>query len=96
MSRRHSQPVRGLMPAKTSQLFQGRFGRNDVSFIAQIWRENESNLPRLGQSMCPSLTLRKAEKTTRESGIPALHTYLGQFIDHDITFDPASRLQRTK
>ena len=29
-----------------------------------------------------------------ESGIPALYTYLGQFIDHDLTFDPASSLQR--
>ncbi|MDP9331538.1 MAG: heme peroxidase family protein [Actinomycetota bacterium] len=26
--------------------------------------------------------------------IPAGYTYLGQFIDHDITFDPASSLQR--
>ncbi len=29
-----------------------------------------------------------------ESGIPAAFTYLGQFIDHDLTFDPASSLQR--
>jgi hypothetical protein len=29
-----------------------------------------------------------------ESGIPALYTYLGQFIDHDITFDPSSSLQK--
>ena len=29
-----------------------------------------------------------------ESGIPALYTYLGQFVDHDITFDPASSLQK--
>jgi hypothetical protein len=29
-----------------------------------------------------------------ESGIPALYTYLGQFIDHDITFDPNSSLQK--
>jgi Animal haem peroxidase len=29
-----------------------------------------------------------------ESGIPAIYTYLGQFIDHDLTFDPASFLQR--
>ena len=29
-----------------------------------------------------------------ESGIPALFTYFGQFIDHDLTFDPASSLQR--
>ncbi|MFL5493111.1 MAG: peroxidase family protein [Gemmatimonadales bacterium] len=27
-------------------------------------------------------------------GIPAGYTYLGQFIDHDLTFDPASSLQR--
>jgi heme peroxidase len=27
-------------------------------------------------------------------GIPAGYTYLGQFIDHDVTFDPASSLQR--
>jgi hypothetical protein len=27
-------------------------------------------------------------------GVPAGYTYLGQFIDHDITFDPASSLQR--
>jgi Animal haem peroxidase len=29
-----------------------------------------------------------------ESGIPAAFTYFGQFIDHDLTFDPASSLQR--
>ena len=28
------------------------------------------------------------------SGIPAGYTYLGQFIDHDITFDPTSSLDR--
>src|SRR5207245_3199281 len=29
-----------------------------------------------------------------ESAIPSAYTYLGQFIDHDLTFDPASSLQR--
>ena len=29
-----------------------------------------------------------------ESSIPAGYTYLGQFIDHDLTFDPVSTLQR--
>lgn len=28
------------------------------------------------------------------TGIAAGYTYLGQFIDHDLTFDPASSLQR--
>ena len=29
-----------------------------------------------------------------ESGFPAAYTYFGQFIDHDLTFDPASSLQK--
>src|SRR5215471_1767345 len=32
--------------------------------------------------------------TAEDPGISAGYTYLGQFIDHDITFDPASSLQR--
>ena len=36
----------------------------------------------------------KTARTASESGIPALYTYFGQFVDHDITFDPASRLQK--
>ena len=36
----------------------------------------------------------KDGRDDEESGIPALYTYLGQFIDHDITFDPASSLQK--
>jgi Animal haem peroxidase len=34
------------------------------------------------------------ERATENDRIPAGYTYLGQFIDHDITFDPVSRLQR--
>jgi len=29
------------------------------------------------------------------TGIPAAYTYLGQFIDHDVTFDPTSQLRAT-
>jgi hypothetical protein len=36
----------------------------------------------------------KNGKDEEESGIPALYTYFGQFIDHDITFDPDSSLQK--
>jgi len=31
-----------------------------------------------------------------ESGIPSLYTYLGQFVDHDLTFDPVSSLTKQK
>jgi len=37
---------------------------------------------------------RRAGTAHDNASIPAAHTYLGQFIDHDITFDPVSRLQR--
>ncbi len=35
-----------------------------------------------------------AEGLGSNDRIPAGHTYLGQFIDHDISFDPTSKLQR--
>ena len=31
---------------------------------------------------------------SEESGIPSAFTYFGQFVDHDLTFDPASSLQK--
>jgi hypothetical protein len=31
-----------------------------------------------------------------ESGIPALYTYFGQFVDHDLTFDPDASFQKQK
>jgi hypothetical protein len=48
----------------------------------------------LGAAMVAAFELPKDGPDDEESGIPALYTYLGQFIDHDITFDPASSLQK--
>ena len=42
----------------------------------------------------PDAPLNKAEPADENPTIPAGYTYLGQFIDHDITFDPVSALQR--
>lgn len=39
-------------------------------------------------------TANKAADNTLSSQLPAGYTYFGQFIDHDITFDPASSLMR--
>jgi Animal haem peroxidase len=36
----------------------------------------------------------ESEPSDENPAIPAGYTYLGQFIDHDITFDPASSLQK--
>jgi hypothetical protein len=98
MTLRHSTPVRGLMSAKTSPLFQGRFGRMFRSLPpAQFGAgetENLTNLAALAAAMVAVFEPPKVGKDDEESGIPALYTYLAQFIDHDITFDPASSLQK--
>ncbi len=43
--------------------------------------------------LVPKATLETEVDDEENFGIPAGYTYLGQFIDHDITFDPASSLQ---
>jgi len=97
MAQRHSTPIRGLMATQRSPLFQGRFGRLFRSLSPATFgrtdKENEDNLAKLGAAMSASFDPPTDGKDPEESGIPALYTYLGQFIDHDITFDPASSLQ---
>jgi hypothetical protein len=44
--------------------------------------------------LIPSATPESMRDDEENFGIPAGYTYLGQFIDHDISFDPASSLQR--
>lgn len=97
MAQRHSTPIRGLMATNRSPQFQGRFGRlfrslHPAAFGATE-AENLKNLATLGAQMSAGFDPPTDGKDPEESGIPALYTYLGQFIDHDITFDPASSLQ---
>jgi len=103
MSQRHGVPVRGLMAphlvseAKGSQ-FEGRFGRMFPDLPRATFgkddKDNLKNLALLGKEMSAGFDPPKDGKDDEESGIPALYTYLGQFMDHDITFDPASSLQK--
>lgn len=98
MSSSHGKIVRGLMSTKNSPLFQGRFGRMFRSLSPASFgkddNENFKNLTKLGAAMINDFDEPKDSPDGEESGIPALYTYLGQFIDHDITFDPASSLQQ--
>src|SRR5438552_13329705 len=86
------------MSVKTSTLLQGRFGLMFRSLphakFGATDKENVDNLAALGSAMSAPFDPPKDGKDDEESGIPALYTYLGQFIDHDITFDPASSLQK--
>jgi len=98
MRGKHGAILRGLMSASHSRLSQGLFGRMFRSLprahFGSTEAENIANLHKLGDALSAEFDPPKDRKDDEESGIPALYTYLGQFIDHDITFDPSSSLQK--
>src|SRR5262249_43553585 len=98
MRLKHAMSTRGLMSTRTSPFFEGTFGRMFRAPCAAQFGANEEedleNLAALGKAMSAAPDEPKDGKDDEEGGIPALYTYLGQFIDHDLTFDPASSLQK--
>jgi hypothetical protein len=97
MRSRHSIIPRGLN-ATRSPLSQGRFGRMFRNLTpAQFGpsdADNIAGLSALADEMVSGFDPPKDGPYEEESGIPALYTYFGQFIDHDITFDPVSSLAK--
>lgn len=82
----HSGPI----PPR-SRFYRGTFGRlfrNLPPFEA-----SEAQLREIARSMYEPKGA-EHDPTLDNPKIPAGYTYLGQFIDHDITFDPTSDLQR--
>ena len=94
----HGKPLRGLTSTSKSPNFQGRFGRMFRSLPAATYGKTDDDsrkaLMLLGAKMTSSIDLPKDGFDAEESGIPALYTYFGQFIDHDITFDPMTTLMK--
>jgi hypothetical protein len=92
----HGKPLRGLMSTPKSSAFQGRFGRMFRYLPAATYgktdTESRTALMALGAAMTSPFDPPKDGFDAEESGIPALYTYFGQFIDHDITFDPMTTL----
>jgi len=92
----HGKPLRGLMSTSKSPNFQGRFGRLFRSLPAATYGKTDADsraaLMALGTAMTSGFDAPKDGFDAEESGIPALYTYFGQFIDHDITFDPMTTL----
>jgi hypothetical protein len=103
----HGGGVRGDQVTMRSSLYEGRFGRMFRSLPPGRWPKEA--LMDLGWKMTsdpetveddPTLpaaapeTDDKLQDDEENAGIAAGYTYLGQFIDHDITFDPASSLQQ--
>ena len=82
---------RGLDDALQSHLLQGRFGRLFRHLSAAEFAETEEQTLVILKRLAARMVL---EANPQDGPIPAGYTYLGQFIDHDLTFDPVSSLQR--
>jgi hypothetical protein len=89
--------IRGLESSRHSPQFEGRFGRM-FRTLPPACGHTEALLTELGTAMTADPDDPPTPETQSDdeenSGISAGYTYLGQFIDHDITFDPASSLQK--
>lgn len=94
MTVHHGKVLRGLLGTPRSRLHEGRFGRlfrnlpafapADADLVALagtvIEEKSDAELP--------------GDPSNIQEGLVAGFTYLGQFIDHDLTFDPVSLLGR--
>ena len=99
-SGRHGE-VRGLESTGRSTQFEGRFGRMfrtlpPARFTEGVLRELAGRMTADPDPLTPETEADEEENigTDQDPGISAGYTYLGQFIDHDLTFDPASSLER--
>src|SRR6266571_550621 len=92
----HHGEVRGLSLSRRSSQFEGRFGRMFRTLPPAQF--DEQMLRKLADAMSAEPEDKPTPETEADDeenpGISAGYTYLGQFIDHDITFDPASSLQK--
>lgn len=93
----HGTPPRGEHDVLRSSLHEGRFGRM-FRRLPPAPAYPPEDLASLAESMREQVPAGWNAEPRVEDGdnpvIPAGYTYFGQFVDHDITFDPASSLQR--
>src|SRR5262245_58923502 len=91
MPQSHHTPPRGAELAPRSVFLEGRYGRMFRRLPPLVISDDDrGRLDDIANKM-----FEPADAGSESDGvIPAGFTYLGQFIDHDITFDPVSSLQR--
>ncbi|MEJ3749595.1 heme peroxidase family protein [Actinomycetes bacterium KLBMP 9797] len=87
--RSHGYLVRGLGHLPTSRLAEGRFGR--MFRRVPPFVPTDERIAKIAETMAEATP---PDPEGDNPAIPAGFTYLGQFIDHDLTFDPVSSLSR--
>jgi len=100
----HGASARGLETTPRSESFEGRFGRMFHSlslYPAKFGKDDKEVRENLHKLAVKMVALAEDEPTPEteiddeeNQGIDAGYTYLGQFIDHDLTFDPMSSLAK--
>lgn len=89
VARGHGLEVRGLAHVPLSRLHEGRFGR---MFRLSPFVPDRQRIVEIAALMAEGA--KRRGDSLDNPAIPAGYTYLGQFIDHDLTFDPVSSLAR--
>lgn len=106
-SRGHGRLERGLDTSPRSRLHEGRFGRmfrslppasfdEDalIALAAKMISDPETITDPVTGLEKPKVTAETEIDDEENYGLPAGYTYFGQFVDHDITFDPLSSLEK--
>lgn len=89
----HGTVPRGLESVPRSLSYDGRFGRMFRSLPP--FEPSDTDLTRLAATMIEAdQDEEDITKPSNNKDVPSGFTYLGQFIDHDLTFDPTSKLGR--
>ncbi len=89
-------PPRGQATVARSSIDNGRYGR--MFRRLPPFAPSDDVLAALADSMADEPTVPGQPHVPDPAGdnpdLPAGYTYLGQFVDHDLTFDPVSSLER--
>jgi hypothetical protein len=88
-ARGHGYELRGLAYLPVSRLHEGRFGR---MFRLPPFVPSDQRIAEIAAAMTEDVGGPTPELDNPR--IPAGYTYFGQFVDHDLTFDTASSLDR--
>lgn len=89
MDRAHGSGTRGRDSVPEGAKFEGRFGR--MFWNLPVFKPSDERLLALADVMEFS-----GSENVENDKLPAGFTYLGQFIDHDITHDASSSLERVR